>query len=106
VEEIEAQGLPWPAHLTTVVVEDYLVIEKVKIHLLFGGETCALAELPIEVKGSAGGVIDNVNHTIAFDKKTFTATGTSLKVGASAAELTALFNTEALGVHKGEGLEG
>ncbi|HEY3828903.1 MAG TPA: hypothetical protein VGL57_06880 [Solirubrobacteraceae bacterium] len=105
VEEIEAQGLPWPAHLTTVV-EDYLVIEKIKIHLLFGGALCALAEVPIEIKGSAGGIINNVNHTITFEKKTFAATKTSLKVGSSAAELTALFHTEALGVHKGEGLEG
>jgi hypothetical protein len=105
VEAIEAQALPWPGHLTTVV-EDYLVIEKMKIHLLLGGALCAYAGTPLEIKGSAGGIINNVNHTITFEKKTFAATGTALKIGATTIGWTALFETEALGVHNGEGLEG
>jgi hypothetical protein len=106
VESIEALGLPWPAHLTTVATEDYFVIEKMEISLLLGGERCAFAETPITIKGSAGGVFSNVSHTITFNKNTFTATGTSLKVGATAIEWKAVFTTKALGAHKGEGLEG
>lgn len=105
VTDIEARKLPWAAHLTTVV-EDYLVVEKIEILLVFSGELCALAGEQIKIKGSTGGIINNVNHTITFDKKTESATGTSLKVGSTAIEFTALFATEALGAHKGEGLEG
>jgi hypothetical protein len=106
VESIAAGELPWPAHLATVAGADYLVIEKMEISVLLGGPLCAFAEAPIEIKGSAGGEISNVSHTITFDKSTFTATGTSLKVGATATEWQALFALKWLGPHKGESLEG
>jgi hypothetical protein len=106
VESVAAGKLPWLAHLVTVAGTDYLVIEKMEITVLLGGPLCALAESPIVIKGSAGGAISNVSHTITFDKSTFTATGTSLKVGATATEWQALFALKWLGPHKGESLEG
>ncbi|HSZ70290.1 MAG TPA: hypothetical protein VK756_08000 [Solirubrobacteraceae bacterium] len=106
VESVEAQKLPWPAHLTTVTGEEYFVIEKMEVKLLLGGALCAFAETPILIKGTAGGVFSNVSHTITFNKNTFAATGTGLKVGATTIEWKAVFTTKALGAHKGEGLEG
>ena len=106
VESVEALGLPWPAHLVTVGVDDYLVIEKMEINVVLGGSLCAFAGLPILTKGSAGGEISNVSHTITFNKSTFMATGTNLKVGATAVEWQAVFALKGLGAHKGEGLEG
>lgn len=106
VESVEAGKLPWPAHLVTVGGDDYLVIEKMEIGVVLGGPLCAFGEVPIEIKGSAGGEINNVSHTITFNKSTFTATGTSLKVGATATEWQAVFALKWLGPHKGESLEG
>jgi hypothetical protein len=106
VESVEAQKFPWPAHLVTVTGEEYFVIEKMQISLSLGGAQCAYEGTPILIKGTAGGVFSNVSHTITFNKSTFTTTGTSLKVGATAIEWKAVFTTKALGAHKGEGLEG
>jgi hypothetical protein len=106
VESAEAEKLPWPAHLVTVTGEEYFVIEKMQISLLLGGAQCALAGAPTLIKGTAGGVFSNVSHTITFNKTTFAATGTGLKVGATTIEWKAVFTTKALGAHKGEGLEG
>jgi hypothetical protein len=106
VESAEAEKLSWPAHLATVTGEEYFVIEKMQISLLLGGAQCALAGAPTLIKGTAGGVFSNVSHTITFNKTTFAATGTSLKVGATTIEWKAVFTTKALGGHKGEGLEG
>jgi hypothetical protein len=104
VESAEARVLPWPAHLATVAGEDYVVIEKMEINLVLEGAQCALAG-PVKIKGTAGGVFSNVSHTITFNKSTFAATGTGLKVGSTAIEWKAVFTTKALGAHKGEDLE-
>jgi hypothetical protein len=106
VESAGAQKLPWPAHLTTVAGEDYVVVENIEINLVLGGKTCAFEGETLKIKGSAGGVFSNVSHTITFNKTTFAKTGTSLKLGANTVEWKAVFTTKALGAHKGEGLEG
>jgi hypothetical protein len=106
VERFEAKKLPWPGRLVTAGGKDYLVLEGMEIEVLYGGAECAYAEVPVIVKGSAGGLIENSTETITFNKASESATGTTLKVGASAVEWDALFVTEAQGAHKGEGLEG
>jgi hypothetical protein len=106
VERFEAKKLPWSGHLATVGGKDYLVLEGMEIEVLYGGPQCAYAEVPVIVKGSAGGLIENSTETITFNKTSESATGTKLKAGASVVEWDALFATEAQGAHKGEMLEG
>lgn len=106
VERFEAKKLPWPGHLATVVAKNYLVLEGMEIEVLYGGPECAFAETPVTIKGSAGGVIESATETITFNKASESATGTTLKVGATTVEWDALFVTEAQGAHKGEALEG
>ena len=62
VETIGAEKLPWPSKLTTVSPSNYIVIEGVKVGILYAGEECALCEILVTVKGSAGGLIDNVDR--------------------------------------------
>jgi hypothetical protein len=106
VESITAKKLPWPTHLVTVAGKDYIVIEKVEVEILYSGELCAFSESPVIVKGSAGGVIENLAQTATFNKTTFTATGTALKVGATNVEWNGLFPTEAFETHREQALEG
>jgi hypothetical protein len=106
VERFEAEKLPWPGHLATVAARNYLVLESMEIEALYSGPECAYAGAPVIIKGSAGGVIESATETITFNKASESATGTALKVGASAVEWDALFVTEAQGAHKGEALEG
>jgi hypothetical protein len=106
VQRLEAKKLPWAAHLATVGAHDYLVIEGFELEVEYGGSLCAFAETPLLIKGSVGGLIENATEEIIFNGTTESATGTSLKVGATTVEWDALFVTEALGSHKGEGLEG
>src|SRR6478609_1641126 len=58
VETIGAEKLPWPSHLSTVSTTSYIVIEGVKVAILYGGEACVLGETLVTVTGSAGGSID------------------------------------------------
>ncbi|HEY3828143.1 MAG TPA: hypothetical protein VGL57_02995 [Solirubrobacteraceae bacterium] len=105
VNSIEAERLPWPAHAVTVAGKNYVVIEKIQIGILYGGALCALAGSPVTIKGTAGGLYENSTSTLIFNKASFTATGTALKVGASAIEWDAIFPMEAFGAHSGEALE-
>jgi len=104
VEEIQAKKLPWPTHLVTVAGKEYLVIEKIEVEILYGGATCAFEE--VDVKGSAGGLIENTAQTATFNKATLEATGTALKVGATNIEWNGLFPTEAFETHREQTLEG
>ena len=105
VESIEAEKLPWSVHTTAIAGKNYVVIEGVRIGIEFSGELCALAGTRVIVKGNAGGIFDNTTSTLTFNSASFTATGTSLKVGSTAIEWTAEFPLEALGAHSGESLE-
>jgi hypothetical protein len=107
VESITAKKLPWPTHLTTIAGKgDYLVVEKVEVEILYGGALCAFEGSPVILKGSAGGLVENTTQTATFDKATFEATGTSLKVGATSVEWKGYFPTEAFETHREETLEG
>lgn len=106
VESITPEKFPWPTHLVTVSGKDYIVIEKVEVKIIYNGALCAFSETPVILKGSAGGVIENTAQTATFNKTTFTATGTSLKVGATSVEWNGVFPTEGFESHREEALEG
>lgn len=105
VKSIQAEKLPWPVHLTTVGENDYIVVEKADVAIVYTGESCALSG-KVVVSGSAGGVINNKEETAQFDKATFEATKTALKVGSSTVEWNGLFPTEPFESHREESLEG
>jgi hypothetical protein len=105
VETVEPEKLPWPLHVTTTLGKNYVVIEGIRIELVLTGELCPFEGSPIIIKGTAGGLFNNATSTLTFDAATFTATGTSLKVGSSSIEWAAAFPLEALGKHSGEALE-
>jgi hypothetical protein len=105
VSSIDAERLPWSLRLVTVAAKNYVVIEGIDIGVEFSGERCAFAGTPIVITGTAGGLFENSTSTLTFNKASFEATSTSLKVGSSAITWTALFALEALGVHSGEALE-
>jgi hypothetical protein len=105
VESIEAKTLPWPSHLVIVGSNRYIIIENVSVNIVYGGSKCALGGTIIKLKGTAGGLISNSAQTATFNAETFTATGTSLKVGSQAVEWNGVFPTEAFEAHRGQTLE-
>jgi hypothetical protein len=105
VSSIEAKKLNWPTHLVTVAGKNYIFVEKVEVEIRYAGAECAFKGLPIIVKGTAGGVVENSTETAEFNKTTFTATGAVLKVGATQIEWNGLFPTEAFEKHREEKLE-
>lgn len=106
VESIEAEKLPWPEHLATFAGKEYLVVEKANVGIVYSGALCALAEEKVEVSGSAGGLIENSAQTATFNKASFEATGTALKVGSTSVEWKGVFPTEAFEKHREQTLEG
>jgi hypothetical protein len=107
VESIAAEKLPWPTHLVTIAGKgDYLIVEGVKVGIKYAGALCALSGTLTIVKGTAGGLIENSAQTATFNKASFEATGTSLKVGSTSVEWTGVFPTEGFEVHREQLLEG
>ncbi|HSZ68918.1 MAG TPA: hypothetical protein VK756_01015 [Solirubrobacteraceae bacterium] len=106
VESIAAEKLNWPTHLTTIAGKDYLIIENIRVGIKYSGSLCALSGTLTVVKGTAGGLIENETQTAKFNKTTFTATGTSLKVGSSSVEWEGLFPTEGFETHREQAIEG
>lgn len=104
VEAIQAEKLPWPAHLTTVAGKNYLFVENVRVSILYGGEECAMGGTLVPVTGTAGGLLDNATESATFNAASFSATGAKLKVGASAIEWNGVFPTEAFQWHRTEAL--
>jgi hypothetical protein len=104
VESIAAEKLPWAAQAKTVSTSNYIVIEGVKVAILYAGEACALDGTLATVTGSAGGLIDNVAETATFNKASFTATGTALKALGSTIEWNGVFPTEAFEWHRTQAL--
>jgi hypothetical protein len=102
LESFEAKKVPWPGHAVAVGANNYLVIEGVDIGMVFGGSLCALSGL-VEVKGTAGGLF--ANSALEFNKATFEATATVLKLGAAKVEWTGLFLMEAFEWHREQTLE-
>jgi hypothetical protein len=92
VETATASGLPWPMHLTTIGSEHYFVIEGIKISFLYGGEECVLGGVIVVVKGAAGGLVDDSNHTVTFDSTTMQTVGAQLKALSQLIDLNGTFS--------------
>jgi hypothetical protein len=104
VTSIGAEVLPWPVKLTTVSASNYIVIEGVKVAILYGGAECALNGTLVTVKGTAGGLIENATETATFNAASFSATKTQLKALGSAIEWKGVFPTEAFEWHREQAL--
>src|SRR4051794_11925384 len=104
VKSITPEVLPWPVKLTTVSASPYIVIEGVKVGILYAGEECVLGGTLVTVKGSAGGLIDNVAETATFNATTLTATATELRALGSKIEWNGLFPTEGFEWHREQAL--
>jgi hypothetical protein len=104
VKTIKAESLPWPSKLTTVSSTPYIIIEGVKVPILYDGEECVLGEVLVTVTGSAGGLINNTTETATFNSTTLAATGTSLKALSQKIEWNGLFPTEAFQWHREQAL--
>ncbi len=106
VESIGAKKLPWPTHLWAGEAgKNYLIVENVEVEIIYAGSLCAFEGLPVIVKGSAGGLVENSTQTATFNKTTFTATGTALKFGATSIEWNGVFPTEGFEVHREQAIE-
>jgi hypothetical protein len=104
VKTIGAEKLPWPSKLTTVSTTNYIVIEGVKVAILYAGEGCVLGGTLVTVTGSAGGSIDNGTETATFNTTTLSATKTELKALSQKIEWNGLFPTEAFQWHREQAL--
>jgi hypothetical protein len=104
VSKIGAENLPWSSHLTTVSASNYIVIEGVKVGIVYSGEECVLDETLVTVSGSAGGLINNTSETATFNASTLSATGTSLKALSSKIEWNGVFPTEAFEWHRDQAI--
>lgn len=104
VKSIAAESLPWAAQTKLVSSSNYIVIEGVKVAILYAGELCVLDETLATVTGSAGGKIDNTAETATFNAASFSATGTVLKALGSSIEWNGVFPTEAFQWHREQAL--
>lgn len=104
VKTIGAETLPWAAHLTKVEPSNYIVIEGVKVSILYAGALCALGGTTAKVTGSAGGLVDNATETATFNSSSFKATKTELKALGGAIEWNGVFPTEAFEWHREQAL--
>lgn len=104
VESIGAEKLPWASKLSTVSTNSYIIIEGVKVGILYGGEECVLGETLVTVTGSAGGLIDNSKETATFNASTLSASKTELKALGQKIEWNGVFPTEAFEWHREQAL--
>jgi hypothetical protein len=92
-----AEGLPWSVHAKTIGTGNYIIVEGVKIGILYAGEECVLNETLLRYKGSAGALFNNANSTFTFSPANFTATGTELKALGASVQWNGVFSTNAPG---------
>lgn len=108
IESLSVEGLPWKLRGATVEVEkklaNYIIVEGVKITVVYVGDLCALDEIPVTYAGSAGAKYDSASGTFTLSAANSKATGAQMKALGSTAEWTGVFSTEALGLHGGEAL--
>jgi hypothetical protein len=104
ISSIGAESLPWTSKLSTVSTKSYIIIEGVKVAILYSGEECVLGGTLVTVKGSAGGLIDNTAETATFNASTFTSTATELKALGQKIEWKGVFPTEAFEWHRNQAL--
>ncbi len=104
VKTIEAKELPWASKLTKVSTTNYIIIEAVKVKIVYSGELCVLNGTTVTVTGSAGGSIDNATESATFSKATLEATKTELKAMGQKIEWNGVFPTEAFEWHREQAL--
>lgn len=104
VTSIEAQSLPWQANLVKVSTSNYITVKGIDVDILYGNKLCVLNGFVAEVKGSAGGLIDNGTQSATFSPSSFTATGTSLEAFGNEVEWNGFFPSEAFEWHREETL--
>jgi hypothetical protein len=104
VGKIGAEKLPWASKLTTVSTSPYIIIEGIRVGIVYAGEECALGETLVPVTGSAGGQIDDSKETATFNATTMSATKTELKALSGKVEWNGLFPTEAFQWHREQAL--
>lgn len=104
VKTITPETLPWPSKLTTVTTSNYIVIEGVKVSIVYAGKECVLGGLTVKVTGTAGGKIDNTAETATFDASSFSATKTKLTALGSAVQWEGVFPTEGFEWHRNQAL--
>jgi hypothetical protein len=104
VETIGAESLPWTSKLSTISSKNYIIIEGVKVSIMYAGELCVLGETKVTVTGKAGGLIDNATETATFNAASFTATGTELKALGQKIEWNGVFPTEGFEWHRNQAL--
>lgn len=104
VKTIAAESLPWPSVLKTVSTKNYIVVEGVKVGIVYSGAQCAVNGTLVTVKGTAGGLTDNTTESATFDAASFTATGTKLSALGSSVEWKGIFPTEAFQWHREQAL--
>lgn len=104
VASIEAKKLPWASHLESLWGNNYLIIEKIDVEVIYGGSSCAYAGIPISVVGSAGGIVNNSTETATFDDETMIDTGTALWDGLTFVEWNGVFPSEAFQTHREQSL--
>jgi hypothetical protein len=103
VSAIEAEELPWSAYPEKFGTKQYLILEGIKVKIVYAGASCTLGT--VHVTGTAGGLINNANSTATFGKASFEATGTSLKIGAAAVEWSGEFSMEAFAASREKAVE-
>jgi hypothetical protein len=104
VTAIAAEKLPWAAHLATFSTSNYVVIEGVKVNIVYGNEACVLYETLVNVTGSAGGIVNNETETATFNATTLSASKTELKALGTKIEWNGVFPTEAFEWHREQAL--
>jgi hypothetical protein len=104
VKTITPETFPWAAKLITVAPSNYIVIETVKVAIVYAGPECALGGLTVKVTGTAGGKVDNTAETATFDSASFAATKTELKALSQKILWQGVFPTEAFQWHREQAL--
>lgn len=99
VSSITAEKFPWPVKLTTIT-NNYIVIEGVKVAIIYAGKECAVGGTKVTVTGTAGGLIDNPTETATFNSSSFSTTKTELKALGNPVQWTGVFPTEAFQSHR------
>jgi hypothetical protein len=104
VESFGAAALPWSAHLTSVSSTPYLILEGVRLEILYGGVECMLNEVLVEIEGTAGGRVENSTESVMFSGITFKTTGTKLSALGGSVEWYGALTLKATGAHQAQAL--
>jgi len=97
VDSVGADDLPWLVRLVTVSSSNYVVIEGIQISILFSGDSCVLDGVTVTATGSAGGIFDNGDSTIALEAE--------LKALGSKVGWKSVLTSSATGAHSGQAPE-